>query len=155
MNMTITAGTKSTEHLARLVSAKLQVLKILVQLAERQLALVERGELTDLIKLLAAKQTVLAQLQTLERDLVPYRDDDPDAREWASPAARAACQAQATEANRAVARSLELEKRAESLMAARRDAAGEALHNLQTASDAHAAYIPTTVAHLASLQVEG
>jgi hypothetical protein len=148
-------GAKSTEHLARLVSAKLQVLKILVQLAERQLALVQRGELTQLIKLLAAKQTVLGQLQTLEGELSPYRDDDPAVRVWSSSAARAACQAQATEANNLAARSLDLERRAESLMVARRDAAGEALAALQTASDAQTAYSPAAATALASLQIEG
>jgi hypothetical protein len=146
---------KSTEHLARLVSAKLQVLKILVQLAERQLALVERGELTQLIKLLAAKQTVLGQLQTLDGELSPYRDDDPARRIWSSPAARAACQTQAHEANHLAARSIDLERQAEGLMVARRDAAGATLAALQTASDARTAYIPSIATPLASLQIEG
>jgi hypothetical protein len=151
----MTIATKSTEHLARLVSAKLQVLKILVQLGERQLAMVERGELASLIKLLAAKQTVLSQLQALDGELAPYRNDDPDSRRWASPASRAACQAQATEANHLAKRSLELEKQAESLMIAQRDAAGQALSTLQTAADARTAYIPTFLPALASLQIEG
>lgn len=148
-------ATKTTEHLASLVSAKLQVLKILCQLAERQLAMVERGELTDLIKLLAAKQTVLAQLQSLDGELAPYRDDNPDKRSWASTAARTACQAKAHEANALAARSLELEKQAESLMIARRDAASQAILALQTAADARTAYIPPALPSLATLQVEG
>lgn len=148
-------ASKSTEHLARLVSAKLQVLKILCQLAERQLAMVEQGEMTGLIKVLGAKQTVLTQLQTLDHELGPYRDDDPESRCWASPAARAACQEEANAANSLAARSLALERQAEGLMVARRDAAGQALAALQNAVDARTAYVPAVAPTLASLQMEG
>ena len=151
----MSAGVKSTEQLARLVSAKLQVLKILVQLSQRQLDRLDTAEMTDVIKLLTAKQTVLGQLQTLEHELEPYRSDDPDQRAWPSPAARAACQAEATEANALIARSLELEQRAEVALRARRDAAGEALSALQTATDARAAYAPLTSIPLTGLHIEG
>jgi hypothetical protein len=149
------AGVKSTEQLATLVSAKRQVLKIVVQLAERQVEMIGAGRIEDLMKLLAAKQTVLAQLQTLERELAPYRDDDPERREWASQAARAACQAEAEEANGLIARSLELERQAETLMIARRDAAGQALSSFQAASDARTAYAPVMGVTAAALHMEG
>jgi hypothetical protein len=148
-------GAKTTEQLARLVSAKLQVLKILVQLSQRQINLIDTAEMTDLIKLLTAKQTVLGQLQALERELEPYRGDDPDQRVWSSLAARAACQAQAHEANALLAQLLELEQRAETSMLVRRDAAGLALATLQTAADARAAYTPLSTIPLAGLHIEG
>jgi hypothetical protein len=146
---------KTTEKLARLVSAKRQVLKIVVRLSERQVEMIEAGKTDDLLKLLAAKQTVLAQLQSLEKDLAPYRDDDPESRDWCSPAARAACQAEANEANALIARSLDLERRAETLMIARRDVAERALAEFQAASDARAAYSPNVAAPLAGLEMEG
>jgi hypothetical protein len=146
---------KSTEQLARLVSAKRQVLKIVVQLSERQVEMIECGQMEDLMKLLAAKQTVLAQLQSLERELAPYRDDDPETRAWASPAARAACQAQATEANALIGRSLELERTAEAAMVARRDAAEQSLAAFQAAADARTAYGPLLAPPIAGLQMEG
>ncbi len=149
------SGGKSTEQLARLVNAKRQVLKIVVQLAERQVELIGAGQIEDLMKLLAAKQTVLAQLQTLERELAPYRDDDPEQRAWASPAARAACQAEAAQANTLIASSLELERKAESLMLARRDAAGHTLSTFQAATDARAAYAPALGFSAAALHMEG
>lgn len=146
---------KSTEQLARLVSAKRQVLKIVVQLAERQVEMITAGQIEDLMKLLSAKQTVLAQLQAIERELAPYRDDDPDQREWVSPAARAACQAEAEEANGLIARSLVLERKAESLMIARREAAGQSLSAFQAASDARLAYAPVLGSSAAALHMEG
>ena len=81
--------------------------------------------------------------------------DDPEQRAWSCPAARAACQAQANEANALIARSLELETRAEAAMHARRNAAGLALSALQTATDARSAYAPMPTAALAGLQGRG
>ena len=69
---------------AALVTAKLKILELLVGLARKQLAIVEKGEISDLVKLLAAKQTVLSQLQTLERQLDPFRPQDPETRRWNS-----------------------------------------------------------------------
>src|SRR5262245_60368549 len=106
----------NTERLAALIAAKLQVLKILVQLSRRQIELIEAGEMTTLIKLLAAKQTVMAQLQAVEQELAPYRADDPEQRQWESPARRAACQAQAQLASDLLAETLALEQQAETAM---------------------------------------
>jgi hypothetical protein len=74
-----------TERLAALVAAKLQVVEILLRLARRQLELVEAGDAAVLLKLLAAKQTVLDQLQALERQLDPFREQDPETRSGSHP----------------------------------------------------------------------
>ena len=148
-------NTTSTEQLAAMVAAKLQVLKVLVQLTRRQVALIEAGEMSTLIKLLAAKQTVISQLQVLEQELTPFRGEDPEKREWKSPLQRAACQAQAQYANTLLAETLQLEQQAESKMLRRRDAAAAALSAVQTASDARAAYATIPAAGINSLQVEG
>src|SRR5207249_2088974 len=60
-------NTTNTRQLAALVDAKLQVLKVLVRLSRRQVELIDTGDMTMLIKLLAAKQTVMGQLQALEQ----------------------------------------------------------------------------------------
>ena len=61
--------TPNTEQLAALVAAKQHVLEILVQLSRRQVGLIESGDMTLLMKVLAGKQTVMSQLQTIEREL--------------------------------------------------------------------------------------
>jgi len=146
--------TTPCEQLAALVAAKLHVLKVLVQLSQRQIDLIEAGEINTLIKLLAAKQTVMRQLQTIERELVPFRGDDPEQRRWASPAQRAACQAQSQCANNLLAEAMELEQRAERAMLRRRDAAAAALLAVQSAADARGAYVAAP-ATTHSVQVEG
>src|SRR5262245_51537395 len=144
----------STEQLAALVAAKLQVLRVLVQLSRRQIELIESGEMTTLIKLLAAKQTVMSQLHTIERELEPFRREDPEQRQWGSPARRAACQTHAECASALLAEALELEQRAETAMLRCRDCAAAALVAVQNASDARGAYVTAPVT-IHSVQVEG
>lgn len=149
------AGDKSTELLTRLISAKRQVLKIVVQMSERQMDMIATGQTENLMKLLSAKQTVLDQLQTLERELAVFRDDDPEKRVWTSSAARAACQKEAAEANVLIARSLELERQAEVAMIAKRQATGQLLSSLQAATDAQSAYVTGAGMPFSGLQMEG
>src|SRR4051794_16812336 len=138
----MSSNSANTEQLAALVAAKMQVLKVLVQLARRQIEMIDAGEMTSLIKLLAAKQTVMGHLQSIEQSLTPFRDDDPETRPWPSPAARVACQSQAECANKLLSETLALEQQAETAMLRRRDAAALALTAVQTAADARAAYAP-------------
>src|SRR2546430_13269884 len=89
----------NTERLAALITSKQQVLEILVQLSRQQLALIGAGDMTTLLKLLGGKQTVMNHLQIIERELAPFRDEDPDQRVWNSPEHRVACQARAEHCN--------------------------------------------------------
>lgn len=130
----------TTELLAALVQQKRGVLVLLARLAEQQLALVEAGEMTLLMKLLAAKQSLLVQLQQLERQLDPFRTQDPDRRTWRTPGDRAACQQQADECAALLAHVMGLEQQAEARMVLRRDAAAERLAGVHSAAEAGHAY---------------
>jgi hypothetical protein len=130
----------NTDRLAALVAAKLKILELLTQLARRQLALVEGGEITDLVKLLAAKETVLGQLQTLERQLDPFRNEDPETRHWPAAGDRARCRADARRCDELLAEALRLEKQGEAVMLRRRDAAAAVLQGISVAVEVQAAY---------------
>ena len=82
------------------------MLQVLERLSRRQLELIDSGEITALVKLLASKQTVMNQLQSLEQKLTPFRDDDPDRRDWRSPAERAECQTRAEQSRLLLAEAL-------------------------------------------------
>jgi hypothetical protein len=97
----------------------------------------------------------MGQLQTLEQELTPFRGEDPEKRQWDSPGRRAACQAQAECASTLLAEAMALEKRAETAMLRRRDAAAAALNAVQTASDARIAYASSPAMPTNSVQVEG
>jgi hypothetical protein len=148
--VTIDTVTTDTARLAALISAKLQVLEILARLSRRQLELIAGGDTPALLKLLTAKETVLAQLTALERQLDPFRSEDPDRRTWRTLAERAACQRDAERANVLLAEALQLERQAEAAMTTRRDAAAAALSAVQGASDARTAYTPVVLPAAAS-----
>ena len=136
----MTTTTSDTDRLAALVESKFQVLSLLLRLAEQQLALIEAGEMGLLMKLLTAKQSLLSQLSELERQLDPFRGDDPDARIWRRPQDRAACQRQAELAAQKLAELMELEKKGESEMVRRRDGAAARLQGVHSAAEARHAY---------------
>jgi hypothetical protein len=151
----MTSSDGNTDHLAALIEGKLQVLEIMVRLARRQLDLIDAGEMTALVKLLAAKQTVMSQLQVVEQKLAPFRDEDPERRIWRSPAERIVCQDRAKRSRTLLAEAIELERRAEHAIVARREHTAAALAALQTASDARAAYATPATASAVSIHVEG
>ena len=136
----VIAHMNETNVLADLVQRKLTILTLLARLGNQQLALIDGGDMTLLLKLLAAKQTLLSQLQELERRLDVFRDDDPEARIWASADARAECQRQATECNLRLNEVVELEKQAERQMILRRDSAAARLQGVHSAAEARLAY---------------
>ncbi len=142
MTATATAPTaeQTTARLAGLIGAKLKILELLDQLARRQLFLIEEGSIADLMKLLAAKQTVLGQLQTIERQLDPFRAEDPESRPWPTPADRLRCQEQAHRCDHLLTEAVRLEKQGEAKMLRRRDAAAAVLQGVSAAVDVQAAY---------------
>lgn len=144
----------STTRLAGLITAKQQVLEILVQLGRKQVAMITSGDVSSLMKLLAGKQSVMNHLQMIEQAMVPFRGQEPEQRVWESPAHRTACQARAEQCNALLTEAMQLEQVAEKEMVLRRDATQAALNSVQSAADARAAYAPlgTTAA---SLRYEG
>jgi flagellar biosynthesis/type III secretory pathway chaperone len=144
----------TTTRLAALITAKQQVLEILVQLGHKQVALITAGDLTSLMRLLGGKQSVMSHLQMIEQAMLPFRDEDPEARVWESPAHRAACQARADQCNALLREAMQLEQTAEVEMVKRRDSTQLSLTSVQAAADARAAYIPLGPA-AASLRYEG
>ncbi len=132
--------TTDTEQLAALVQRKLEVVTLLARLARQQLALIEAGDMGLLMKLLAAKQALLTQLQELERQLDPFRAQDPDERCWPTAAARAQCQQQADECAQRLTEVMNLEKQAEGQMVLRRDSAAARLQGVHSAAEASQAY---------------
>lgn len=129
-----------TEQLAERIRGKRRVLEQLHQVGQRQGELVASGDVETLLKLLAAKQRLLAGLQQVERDLEPFRDEDPEARKWQSPEHRAACAADAQACRTLLAAVMEMEKQHESAMVVRRDSVAKQLKQAHAAHDASGAY---------------
>ena len=71
-----------TDLLASFIGKKHDVLEQLRQLSRRQMDLIGEGDMTGLLSVLNVKQNLLVALQAVERDLDPFRQQDPDQRTW-------------------------------------------------------------------------
>lgn len=132
----------ATEGLARLVAQKRRLLEQLLQTGQRQGELIEAGDITTLLRVLTAKQQLIAALRAVERGLDEFRHEDPEQRVWSSTAHRAACAADTTACRDLLAAVIELEKRHEQTIEQRRDGLADQLRRVQGAHDAAAAYQP-------------
>jgi hypothetical protein len=83
---------------------------------------------------------MIALLQKVERDLVPFHDDDPDQRIWPSAAERQRCAQQAAECNELLAEIVELERASAERLTVRRNDVAAQLRQVYTAGQARSAY---------------
>jgi hypothetical protein len=131
---------QATEILSDRIEQKLALFEQLRDLGRRQLALIEAGDLTQLLKLLSAKQRLLSALVSLERELDPFRSEDPEARVWPSPAHRQKCAQNAATCEELLRSIVEQERQSEAQMRARRDEVAARLDGAHSVAAAHRAY---------------
>ena len=131
----------STQQLATLVHRKAELLTLLKQLAERQFGVIAGEDTTLLLKMLAAKQSLVDQLQAVERDLAPFRAEDPETRAWPVMEDRRRCQVEAARCETLIQEILALDRHGEGELIRRRDAAAEQLQGLHTSAHAQRAYL--------------
>lgn len=129
-----------TDILADLVQQKLALMLKLHQLGRKQLELIEANDLTQLLKLLASKQKILTTLQSHERQMDPFRTQDPESRVWRSAEDRDRCAAAAAQCERLREEIVRAEQVSESRLTFRRDEAASRLQGLHQASQARHAY---------------
>jgi flagellar biosynthesis/type III secretory pathway chaperone len=130
----------STKTLAELIRRKHDVLVQLCEVGRRQERIVDEGETTTLLQLLSAKQTMIASLQQVEREMAPYQIEDPDARVWTTAEERARCAQQAAECNQLLEQIVAMEKHSADRMTARRNEVAAQLQHVYAAGQARDAY---------------
>jgi|GEM_PF-1195939 len=130
----------TTDQLAALIAQRRQCLMQLRDIGRKQSELIATGEMDPLLRLLAAKQQLLTALQSLEQNLAPYHDEDPQQRVWPSPDARARCAQQAADCRVLLEEVMRLEKKNEQQIALRRDEVASQLQSIHTASLVRGAY---------------
>jgi hypothetical protein len=144
-----------SERLAQLVECKLQIMQLIRRLAAQQLEIIRGGDLTNLLRLLSAKQTVMDQLAKVEQQLDPFRGENPETRDWPSTAAREACQRNVEAGNELLTEIMRLEKQGEGEMVRRRDDASIQLSGMHGAREARQAYVAEAAATGQDLSTEG
>ena len=130
----------STELLAELIDRKHQVLVQLRDVGRRQAEIARSGDTSALLKLLAAKQYLIAALQQVERETAPFHAEDPDQRVWRRPEDRAHSAQRAAECNELLAEVIALEKDSAEQMAARRQDVAAQLQRVHEAKHVRSAY---------------
>ncbi|MGD9126228.1 MAG: hypothetical protein PVH19_02515 [Planctomycetia bacterium] len=132
--------TYETDQLAELVTTKLKCLIELREMGVRQQKCIEDEKMSDLIKVLGAKQTLINRLGQIERAMDPFRTDDPESRVWRSPENRAECRKNVEECDAILAQILEGERQSESILRVRRDETAEKLQSSYASSVTRTAY---------------
>lgn len=139
-----------TTRLVECITAKHECLTQLHGLGLRQRQLIETGEMTRLLEVLAEKQRVIVRLQEVEHGLDPFRHDDPTGRRWSGEAERLHCAALVHRCEKLLEEVLNCEKTCEEALRNRRDDAARQLASVQTAGAVHGAYTAPD-AHSASM----
>ncbi len=130
----------STENLAELIGKRHRCLVQLRDLGRRQAEMIKVGEMSPLLRLIAAKNQLIAALQSIEQGLAPYHDQDPETRNWPTAEARAQCAQQAQTCQQLLGEVMELERQNEQAMITRRDQVATQLQAAQAANTARGAY---------------
>jgi hypothetical protein len=129
-----------TDLLAELVGKKHDLLAQMRDLGRRQTELIEADDLGQLLKVLAAKQRLLAALQAVEQRLLPFRGQDPEGRQWRSAEDRRRCAQVAARTEVILGEIVQQEKQSEAELTLRRDEAAARLDTVHTAAHARGAY---------------
>jgi hypothetical protein len=138
--MTSTTASEA-DLLAQLIGRKRECLVQLRDLGPRQLALVREGSMTTLLDLLSAKQRLLWELQKLERQLDPFRGQEPAARRWPTAQARQQTARQLAECEALLVEIVEHDKQSEEELIHRRQQTAIRLQGVHAASRARGAYL--------------
>ena len=133
----------SPQHLASLVRQKRSLLEQLQTLCENQKQTIEADDAERLLRILTAKQKLVSGLERIERELAPFRDQDPETRPWGSEQERQACRADVQASERLWEGILELEAWCGKELEERRQALAQRLTAAQAQTNARQAYLST------------
>jgi hypothetical protein len=130
-----------TDNLHDLIRRKHHHLTQMHGLGLRQLQAVQESDYGLLLKLLAAKQSLLDGLQVLERRIDPYRGEAPADRIWRSQQQRQECAQLLDECEALLREVVQQELQSQQALAVARDEAADMLQLGAAAATAHSAYL--------------
>ncbi|MCH2115166.1 MAG: hypothetical protein MK171_09700 [Pirellulales bacterium] len=123
-----------------LIAKRLSCLTKLRDLGCKQSDLVTAGAISDLLRLIAAKNQLFVMLQAVEQQLTPYHADEPENRQWESSEQRTHCATQVSASTQLLEEVMQLERDNEKKMVRRRDALAGQFQAAHATSAAHTAY---------------
>ena len=132
-----------SDQLAELIGRKHTCLGELREIGQRQLQLVRGGEMSSLLGVLAVKQRLIERLQSIERELDPFRTQSPESRCWRSEIHRQRCAKEVKLCEELFAEILRVEKQGETELVQRRDETAKRLDSAHRAGMTRGAYMET------------
>ncbi|MFN7874638.1 MAG: hypothetical protein ACK5PB_04930 [Pirellula sp.] len=130
----------STERLFELIETKLHLLEEMQALTIEQADQVVQHDMTALMVVLSRKQSLMESLQSVQTELLSYRDEDPDSRVWSSPDKRTRCKAMVQRSEQLLSELIVQENRCLDNMNLKRDSVLTQLQQNVAASQLQAAY---------------
>ena len=109
------------EELSELFELRWECLQTLLEIGNRQLAAIESDRMSELMQLLSKKQVPLNQLTDVADRIRVAGDDNPDARQWPSEAARIHCRERQERCEQLHVQLLALEAECETALTERRE----------------------------------
>ncbi|MFN7290755.1 MAG: hypothetical protein ACK5YR_03410 [Pirellula sp.] len=137
---TSTTPAHNTERLFELIETKLHLLEEMQALTIEQADQVAQHDMTSLMVVLSRKQSLMESLQSVQLELISYRDEDPDARVWSSPDKRTRCKAMVQRSDQLLSELIVQENRCLDNMNLKRDSVLTQLQQNVAASQLQAAY---------------
>ena len=132
--------TTETDRLSDLIDKKHEVLAQLFDLGRRQVEFIDAGDMSQLFKVLSAKQRLLAALQTVERGLDAFRHQDPEQRLWRTTGDRQQCAQKTRQCEALLLEIMQHERDSEQKLLVRRDETAQQLQGLHHAAESRSAY---------------
>jgi hypothetical protein len=129
-----------TKKLQELGSLKLHLLRSARELSIQQFEVMHSDDVTTLLTVLSRKSELLDTLRTLQKDLDPYREQQPEARHWDSEEERLACRKTFEEIDRLLEELTQMDNQAIEQMTQQRDAMASQIAQFATAEAVQNAY---------------
>lgn len=140
---------EETDQLVQLIDKKHEVLTQLLTLSQYQLRLAGHSDfIDDLMRVLAAKQTLIERLTHIDRTMDPFRQQNPEARVWRSASERTQCSQKAQHCEVLLTELKEIEQKSTEIVTTHRDEISRMLQETHTSADSASAYhdmnVPTS-----------
>jgi uncharacterized short protein YbdD (DUF466 family) len=128
------------ERFFQLIREKREWLIRVHEFSQRQLQYVGEENLGALLELLAAKQRLLIEIESVDKQLTQYRAEDPEQRVWSSPEMRQQCRETVMQCDKLIREILETDEFAERQLTEKKEAAGRQLKQLDHSMRVQNAY---------------
>ena len=136
-----------SRELTQLIDQRFDTLQRLIELGRRQTEAIDAGHMTELMRLLSAKQPLLQQLSQVAESLRQAASDDPKTRQWDDPEDRNRCRRRQDECDRLHLELLAIEAECETKLTESRDSIQKQLQRVDAGRQATAGYASAPAGH--------